>query len=150
VTLLPRSFPHPQAIRNEPKIHACCSTEVKSDEENKESSAKRLLFRNNRSSSNEDRGDILIRGLWAGSRDCIIDARIADVDAKSNRFKDPDKVLGAHEREKKKKHLGACLQQRPHFSPFVASADGLLGEEAKILLRESAAMLTEKVGETPL
>jgi hypothetical protein len=56
-----------------------------------------------------------------------------DVDAKSNRSEDSEKVSAAHEREKKKKCLGACLEQGRHFSPFVASADGLLGEEAKIL-----------------
>jgi hypothetical protein len=72
------------AVRVEPKIHTCRSPEVKSDEENKENSAKRL-FRNNR---DEDRGDILIRGLWARGTDCIIDVRITDVDAKSNRCKD--------------------------------------------------------------
>jgi hypothetical protein len=52
----------PSAVRrDEPKIHTCCIPEVKSDEENKENSAERL-FRKNR---NEDRGDILIRGLWS-------------------------------------------------------------------------------------
>jgi hypothetical protein len=75
---------------------------------------------------------------------CIIDVRITDVDAKSNRSKDSDKVLSAHEREKKKKYLGACLDQRRHFSPFVVSTDGLLGKEAKILLRKLSAMLAEK------
>jgi hypothetical protein len=94
---------------------------------------------------NEDRGDILIRGLWArGTGDCIIDVRITDVDAKSNRSKDSDKVLSAHGREKKKKYLGTCLEQRRHFSPFVVSTDGLLGKEAKILLRKLSAMLAEK------
>jgi hypothetical protein len=44
----------------------------------------------------------------------------------------------------KEKHLGACLEQRRHFSQFVVSADGLLGEEAKILLRKLSAMLAEK------
>jgi hypothetical protein len=130
----------PSAIRDEPKIHSCRSPEVKSDEENKENSVKRL-FRNNR---NEDRGDILNRGFWARGTDCIIDVRITDVDAKSNRSKDLDKVLAAHEREKKKKYLGACLEQRRHFSPFVVSTDGLLGKEAKILLRKLSAMLAAK------
>ena len=38
--------------------------------------------------------------------------RITDVDAKSNRSEEPDKVsLLSHEREKKKKHIGACLEQ---------------------------------------
>jgi hypothetical protein len=114
---------------------------VKSDEENKENSVKRP-FRNNR---NEDRGDILIRGIWARGMDCIIDVRITDVDDKSNHSKDSDKVLAAHERKKKKKYLGVCLEQSRYFSPFVASsADGLLGKEAKILLRKLSAMLAEK------
>jgi hypothetical protein len=126
------------AVRDEPKIHTCRKPEEKSDKENQANSVKRL-FRNNR---NEDRGDILIRGLWSRSTDCIIDVRITDVDAKSNRSEDLDKVLEAHEREKKKKHLGACLEQRRHFSPSVASTDGLLGKEAKILLRKS--ILAEK------
>jgi hypothetical protein len=67
-----------------------------------------------------------------------------DVDAKFNRSEDPDKVLAAHEREKKKKYLGACLEQRRHFSPFVVSTDGLLSKEAKILLRKLSARLAEK------
>ena len=36
---------------------------------------------------------------------------------------------------KKKIYLEACLQKRPHFSPFVASVDGLLGVEAKAILK---------------
>jgi hypothetical protein len=54
------------------------------------------------------------------------------------------KVLAAHEREKKKKYLGACLEQRRHFSPFVVSTDSLLGEEAKILLKKLSTRLAEK------
>ena len=88
----------PSAVRDEPKIHTCRNSDVKSDEDNKENSVKRL-FRNNR--NEEDRGDILIRGLlvWARGTDCIIDVRVTDVDAKSNRSKDPHTVLAAHERE---------------------------------------------------
>jgi hypothetical protein len=130
----------PSAVRDEPKIQKSRNPEVKSDEENKDNSMKRL-FRNNR---NEDRGDILIRGLWERGTDCIIDVRVTDVDAKSNRSKDPHKVLAAHEREKKKKYLGACLEQRRHFSPFVVSTDGLLGKEAKMLLKKLSARLAEK------
>jgi hypothetical protein len=54
----------PSAVREEPKIHACRYPEEKSGKENQANSVKRL-FRNNR---NEDRGDILFRGLW--SRRC--------------------------------------------------------------------------------
>lgn len=63
--------------------------------------------------------------------DCVIDVWITDVDAKSNRFKDPAKVSAAHERKKMKKHLRACLKQSCHFSPFVVSADGLLGKSSQ-------------------
>jgi hypothetical protein len=82
----------------------------------------------------------------------MIDVRITDVDARSNRSIVPVIVLAAQEREKKKKYLGAssCLKrslmQEEAFSPFVVSStgDGLLGKEAKILLRKLSAMLAEK------
>jgi hypothetical protein len=53
-------------------------------------------------------------------------------------------VLEVHEREKKKKYLEACLEQRRHFSPFVASTDGLLGKESPTLLKKLSELLTEK------
>ena len=86
----------------------------------------------------------MIRGLWAHGTDCIINVRVTDVDAKSTRSKDPYEVLAAHEREKKKKCLGACLEQRRHFSPFVVSTDCLLGKEAKMMLKKLSARLAEK------
>ncbi len=67
-----------------------------------------------------------------------------DVDSKSQRSKDPHKVLEALEREKKKKYPEACLEQRRHFSPFVASTDGLLGKESRTLLKKLSALLAEK------
>ena len=130
----------PSSVRDEPKIHNGRTLEGKSDEENKENPVKRLFC----NKGTEDRGDILIRSLWARGTDCIIDVRITDVDAKSNRSKDPDKVLATHEREKKKKYLEACLDQRRHFSPFVVSTDGLLGKEAKTLLKKLSGLLAEK------
>jgi hypothetical protein len=64
-----------------------------------------------------------------GSREqLLIDVRIRDVDTKSQQSKDPHKVLAAHEREKKKKHRDACIEQRQHFSPLVVSMEGLLGK----------------------
>ena len=53
-------------------------------------------------------------------------------------------MLEAHERDKKRKHLAACLEQRRHFSPFVASTDGLLGKESRTLLKKLSALLAEK------
>ena len=53
-----------------------------------------------------------------------------------NDLKTPIKVLEAHEREKKKKYLEACLEQRWHLSPFVASTDSLLGKKSRTLLQK--------------
>jgi hypothetical protein len=53
-------------------------------------------------------------------------------------------LLEAHEREKKKKHLKACLEQHRHFSPFVASTDGLLGKESQTLHKKLSTLLPEK------
>jgi hypothetical protein len=53
-------------------------------------------------------------------------------------------VLEGHEREKKKKYIEACLEQRRHFSPFVASTDGLLGKESRTLLKKLSVLLAEK------
>jgi hypothetical protein len=53
-------------------------------------------------------------------------------------------VLATHKCEKKKKYLEACLGQRCHFSPLVVSMDGLIGKEAKTLLKKLSALLAEK------
>jgi hypothetical protein len=45
---------------------------------------------------------------------------------------------------KKNKYLENCLQQRRAFTPFVISVDGLLGYEAKNLLKRLAFHLAEK------
>ena len=56
------------------------------------------------------------------------------------------KVLEAHEKEKKRKYLEPCLKQRRHFTPFVVSADGLLGREAEVLLNRLAGKISVKWG----
>ena len=53
-------------------------------------------------------------------------------------------MLQSQEREKKKKYLNNCLQQRRTFTPFVVSSDGLLGREAKSLIKQLSVLLTEK------
>jgi hypothetical protein len=92
----------------------------------------------------------LIRSLWSKGTDCILDVRMTDLDAKSNKSRNLEKVLAAHEREKKKKYLKPCLNMFLlswyHVPPFVVSTDGLFGKEAKIVLTRLALMLTEKWG----
>ena len=41
-------------------------------------------------------------------------------------------------------YLEACLQQCRHFSPFVASVDGMLGVEATATLKRIASRLATK------
>jgi hypothetical protein len=102
--------------------------EPKTSPKKQEGPAVKRIFQNN---CTEDREDIFVGGLWARGTDCIIDVRITDDDGtKFQQSKEPHKVLKAHKREKKKKYLEACLKQRRHFSPFVASTDGLLGKES--------------------
>jgi hypothetical protein len=130
----------PSAIRNEPLIHTSCPA-VKMPALDPAHPSVSLNLHKNRSA---DRGDLSIRGLWQRQTDCIIDVRVTDTDSKSNLSKDPAKVLEAHEKEKKRKYLAPCIAQRRHFTPFVVSTDGLIGKEAKSVLKALSIKLAEK------
>ena len=67
--------------------------------------------------------------------------RVVNTDAKYHLAKTPGKCLHEAERAKKNMFLEACLQQRQHLSPFVASADGLLVVEATATLKRIASHL---------
>ena len=56
---------------------------------------------------NADRGDLLIRGFWDRSTDCIIDVRICDVNQASYQTRKPASIIKSVENEKKKKYNGA-------------------------------------------
>ena len=92
----------------------------------------------------QDRADLLLRHLYGAATDCLIDVTIVDLNAKSYNTKDPETVLRGKESGKKKHYLKACLQQRRHFAPFVASTDGLLGREARNLLKAIGRKLSDK------
>jgi hypothetical protein len=94
--------------------------------------------------SKDERGDILIQGFLARGTDCILDVCVTDTDGKSYCKQLPAKVLETHKKEKKRKYLGACLERRWHFTPFVCSVDGLLGQEATIFYKRLAAKLAAK------
>ena len=57
-------------------------------------------------------------------------------------------MSGEAERGKKKMYLEACLQQHQHFSPFVASVDGIIGVEATATLKRLASRLASKWEQT--
>ena len=92
----------------------------------------------------EDKGDLLIRDLWQHGTDSVHDICVVNTDAKSHMAKDPEKCLQEAEREKKWMYLEECLQQRRHFSPFVASVDGLLGVAATATLKRLSSCMTTK------
>ena len=70
--------------------------------------------------------------------------RVVNTDAPTHRTKDPERCLHKAERGGKWMYLEACLQQRRHFFPFVASVDGLLGVAATATLKSLASRLATK------
>ena len=62
---------------------------------------------------------------------------MTSLDAPSNIHRKPEAVLLSHDREKKKKYLEACLDQLRQFTLFVVSCDGVLGNEAKVVLLQT-------------
>jgi len=75
----------------------------------------------------EKRGDVDIHGFWKHGRLTIFNCRVTDTDARSNRHKDPAKVLAEHGKEKKGKYLKRCHELRKDFTPLVYSVDGMAG-----------------------
>jgi hypothetical protein len=67
-----------------------------------------------------------------------------DTDAPAYQMKAPSKVLRAAERLKKKKYLQPCLDQLRRFTPFIVSADGLIGKEVNMVLKVLAARTATK------
>ena len=87
---------------------------------------------------------LLIRELWhngTGNVDCM---HVVNTDTKYYLEKTPGKCLQEAARSKKNVYVEACLQQRCHFSPFFASADGLLNVEAAAILKRIAIHLATK------
>jgi hypothetical protein len=82
--------------------------------------------------------------MWKSQHETIIDVRVTDTDSKAYRHQNPYDVLRKQEKEKKKKYLNACLDQQRSFVPFVVSTDGLLGREAKNLVKHIALRPTSK------
>ena len=80
--------------------------------------------------SGEESGDIGVRGIWNLGKECIIDVCITNLDCKSNITSPHLKFLLRQEQDKKRKYLTSIQEQRKDFTPFVASVDGLLSQEA--------------------
>ena len=58
----------------------------------------------------DNRGNMLIIGLWVIGQDAIIDVRVTDTNQPSVAMQDPEKVLKSQEKEKERKYLKTCQQ----------------------------------------
>ena len=92
----------------------------------------------------EQKGDLLIRDFWQQVTYSVKDMRVMNTDALSYVRRSLEKCLQEAKRGKKKMYLEACLQQRRHFSPFVALVDGLMGVEATATLKMITSRLATK------
>jgi hypothetical protein len=133
----------PAAVRDEPLIHPGRDA-TRGNTVPRTTTAATPKKDDDQAPSEDERGDLSIRGFWEKGTYCIIDVRVTDTDQKSYRKRDPSKVLESQEKEKKKKYLSSCLENRRHFTPFVVSADGMLGREATIFSKRLAAKLAAK------
>jgi hypothetical protein len=97
VDLASKAFPLPQFVTDK-KIHSC-RTNGRESPKGRQDQPVKGLFGND---PNGDRGDVLIQSLWSKGTYCILDVRMIDLDAKSKKSRNPDKVLAAHLQEKTK------------------------------------------------
>ena len=65
--------------------------------------------------------------------------RVVNTNAVSYQSQKPEMCLDISEKEKKKKYLYACLNERQKFTPFVTSVDLLLGFKAEATLKYIAS-----------
>ena len=87
---------------------------------------------------------LLICDLWQNGTDSVHNMRVVNTDAKSQSAKTPENCFQEAKRGKQSMHLQECAQQHRHFSPFVASVDGLLGVYATTTLKKLASRLVTK------
>ena len=96
----------------------------------------------------ELKGDLLICDLLQNGTESVDDMRVMNTDAKSHSAKTPDKCLHEADRSKKKIYLKVFLQQRRHFSPFVASVNRMLSLDATATLKMIASCIATKWQQT--
>ena len=92
----------------------------------------------------KQRGELLIRDQWEKGTDFVIEMWVFSTDTKSYQLWPPENCLATAEREKKLKYPDSCIQQQRHLSPFVESANGLLGLEDEATLKRMAGCLNKK------
>ena len=96
----------------------------------------------------EENGENLIRDHWTQGTGSITDMRVVNTDAVSYQSKTLEKCLETSEFKKKKNYLNACLNERQHFTPFVALADGIIGVKTEATLKRITIRLAQNWKET--
>jgi glycogen debranching enzyme len=134
----------PSQVKNEPKIQNSSKSNNKQQPSNTKTKDNNNNNKNTTQIQSEERGDILVQRFWDNVTPTVFDTRITDLDGNTNKDKKTETILSAHEEEKKKKYLPLCLKQRMHFTPLVASTDGVLGEEFARTVQRVAAMTAKK------
>jgi hypothetical protein len=137
VNLASRVFT-PSAVREEPLIHSCATEKVK----NSPSPKNTQNIDKETATGEDERGDLLIRGFWTAAVPRLHSGHACHRQGLEVLLQmDPvQSVRDATRKEKKRKCLGACLENRRRFTPFVLSVDGLLGREAKTFAKRLAVM----------
>ena len=92
--------------------------------------------------------DLGVRGMWQPQTEALIDVRVVDTDAPSHAHRTVSAVLATAEREKKRKYAEAAEARRASFSPFVLSVDGVMGREARSIMKRMADKLATKWGKS--
>ena len=84
--------------------------------------------------------DLSVRGVWQLQATTFFDVRVVDTDANSYLHRDVGAVLSSIEHTKKQKYSQAAetIKYNASFTPFVVTADGALGLEAKTFVRHLA------------
>ena len=136
VNLAGKAFTPSGAVRDEPLIKPGRVKESEKDTPTKDTSQEKT---EQTATGEDERGDLLIRGLWTRGTDCILDVCVTDTDTKSFSKRDPTKELESQEKEKNQKYLEACLERRRH-----STMDGMHGREAKPFAQYLAAKLASK------
>ena len=68
-----------------------------------------------------DQGDLQIRSFFGKQTIGILDVRVCNIDTPSYIYSSSVKILLKQEKEKMKKYLEACLEQRHHFAPYICN-----------------------------
>ena len=74
----------------------------------------------------------------------MLNMKVVNTDTKSFQRRLTKKCLVTAERDKKRKYLDSCLQQRQNVPMFVVSVDSLLGVEPKAMLKRLDIRLAMK------